>query len=527
VNQVATLIDAIDAAAAVHGTRLAIWARGETLGYAELVATSSQIASAMLEHGVMPGERIAILAQRSVAAYLAVVAATRAGCVYVPLNLRFPLARNRAMLELSGATVLVIDAECRERFGELLATPPSSLRIVVSIDDEVVLPRGSRLVPIGQREIAATRPRASWPVRAPDDDCYLIFTSGSTGEPKGVPISHGNLLAYRAGHDEIVPATHDDRIIQLGDLSFDISVIGIVMALTHGAALYDVPEHANLLATRFVSEHELTIWMSMPSAIALAREAGVLEEGSMPSLRCSQIGGEALHGAVAAAWAAAAPSSAIYNLYGPTEGTIAWSSYRYGSRPDDATSLVPIGRPLRGQRMEAFGDDDRPVPDGEVGELWLAGSQLTRGYWNAPDLDMIKFRTIAGVRWYRTGDLVRRSEPVGFHYVGRVDQQVKILGFRVELLEIETALCELVARDAVAVIAWPIASDGAALGTIAFVPGPAVDATAVLAALRTRLPPYAIPSRIVAVEQLPLTAVGKTDYLALRRHPALQAAAEP
>ncbi len=157
----------------------------------------------------------------------------------------------------------------------------------------------------------------------------------------------------------------------------------------------------------------------------------------------------------------------------------------------------------------------------------MAGSQLTRGYWNAPALDAAKFKTIEGTRWYRTGDLVRRSEPEGFHYLGRVDQQVKILGFRVELLEIEAALRSIVARDAVAVIAWPITIDGTVLGTVAFVPGPAVDANATRLALRARLPPYMIPSRFIAVDVMHLITVGKTDYLALLKHPALHEAQNP
>ncbi len=166
-TEFATLDAAIDAAATAHGSRVAIWARDETLTYSELMAAASRTASALLEHGLTPGDRVAILTLRSLAAYTAIVAALRAGCVYVPLNRRFPLARNRALLESSGATVLVVDDECRERFADLLTNPPSSLAMVVSIDGEVTLPRGSRLSSIDRHEISATRPRTTWPVRTP------------------------------------------------------------------------------------------------------------------------------------------------------------------------------------------------------------------------------------------------------------------------------------------------------------------------------------------------------------------------
>jgi amino acid adenylation domain-containing protein len=513
------LFDAIAGAAAAHGSRPAVWAGGDTLSYDALMDLAARTATALLESGVRPGDRVAILTARSLAAYVGVVAALRAGCVYVPLNKRFPAARNRTMLELSGATALIIDGDGCRRFADLVTEPPQMLRTVVTLDPAADPRCAARLTYLDHRTIGATRPRTAWLDRTAADDCYLIFTSGSTGEPKGVPITHGNVLAYLAGISEITPVTHDDRLIQLCDLSFDVSAHSIFLALTSGAALYSIPDHANLLGPRFVSELELTCWCSVPSVAGLARREGLLEPGSLPSLRISQFAGEALHGTVAAAWAAAAPSSAIYNLYGPTEATITVSWHRY--RPEDAAAFVPIGRPFRGQQLEVFGPDDEPLPDGEVGELLLAGSQLTRGYWNGAALDAEKFKTIAGTRWYRTGDLARRSAGDGFHYAGRIDHQTKILGFRVELLEIESALRTITGRDALAVIAWPVTIDGGAQGTVGFVAGPAVDEDATLAALRALLPAYMVPSRLIAVDALPLNANGKTDYTALRWHPAL------
>jgi len=516
----ANLIDAIAGAAAAHGSRPAVWAGGDTLSYDELLAFAARTATVLLESGVQPGDRVAILTARSLAAYVGVVASLRAGCVYVPLNKRHPIARNRAMLERSGATALLVDNESCRRFSDLLREPTHALKTVVALEAATEPRSASGVTYLDHRTVSATRPRTAWADRAAGDDCYLIFTSGSTGEPKGVPISHGNVLAYLGGISEIAPVTHEDRLIQLADLSFDLSGHNMFLALTSGAALYSIPDSANLLGPRFVSEHELTGWCSVPSAAALARQAGLLDPGSLPSLRVSHFCGEALHGAVAEAWAAAAPNSALYNLYGPTEATIAISWHRY--RSADASSVVPIGRPLRGQQMEVFGADDQPLPEGEVGELLLSGSQVARGYWHGSALDAEKFTTIAGARWYRTGDLARRSGADGFHYAGRIDHQTKILGFRVELLEIERALRAITGRDAVAVIAWPVTIDGGAQGTVAFVAGPAItDEEAALAKLRATLPPYMVPSRLIPVDALPLNGNGKTDYTALRQHQAL------
>ncbi|HEY4058501.1 MAG TPA: amino acid adenylation domain-containing protein [Kofleriaceae bacterium] len=499
------LVDAICAAARHHGSRTAVWARGETLTYDELLETASRTATLLLDAGVQPGDRIAILAQRSVHAYAAIVTALRAGGVYVPLNPRYPIDRNRAMLEASQATALIIDATSAKECADLLRTP--GLRAIVVPDGD------------GRAAIAATEARRDLPVRAAADDCYLLFTSGSTGRPKGVPITHGNVLAYVAGIDELIAITHEDRLIQLADLTFDLSGHDLWMAWTHGAALYSVPETATLFASRFVEEHELTGWCSVPSAVGLARKAGLIDAGSLPSVRFSVFCGEALRSTVADAWADAVPNSVIFNLYGPTEATIAISAHRY--RPGEpGPAVVSLGMPLGTQQMALFDADNRPVPTGEIGELLLAGSQLARCYWHAPEIDAQKFVEIDGTRWYRTGDLARFDPQSGYHYAGRIDQQIKVLGYRVEVLEIESALRGATNRE-LAVVPWPITEDGGAQGTVAFVVGDPLDEEAVTATMRASLPPYMIPARFVYLSALPLNQNGKTDYPALRTHPSL------
>jgi amino acid adenylation domain-containing protein len=509
---------AIAAAGRAHPHRAALWAKGTLVTYDELLDRSSRIAAALLDAGVRPGDRVAILGERSLDPYVGILAALRAGCVYVPLNPRFPLERNRAMVEAAAASALIIDRPSASRFEALLASPPEGLRVVVAADG---VDAARALAVVRPEALRAPEPGRAWPTRAPDDDCYLLFTSGSTGTPKGVPISHGNVLAYLAGISEITPVRADDRLVQLVDLTFDLSGHDMYLAWTNGAALYSVPEHGTLFATRYVADHDLTGWLSVPSAVGLARREGLLDDGSLPSLRFSHFCGEALPGPIAEAWAAAAPRSEIYNLYGPTEATIAFSWYRYERGQAEPPTVVPIGRPLRDQRMRIVDDEDRVCAPGATGELLLAGSQLTRGYWRAPEIDAQKFVVLDGIRWYRTGDLARRTADDVFDYAGRIDQQTKILGFRVELLEIEGALRRVSGRDLVAVIAWPVTPDGGAEGTIAFVVGAPIDEDAVTARLGEVLPPYMVPRRFVYVDALPLNPNGKTDYRALARHPDL------
>jgi amino acid adenylation domain-containing protein len=517
----ASLIDTISAVADRHGDRLALWARDEKFTYAELIGVASRTASLLLDAGVQPGDRVAILVQRSIHAYAGIVTVLRAGCVYVPLNPRYPVERNLAMLAASQASALIIDELCAREFSALVHTPPPSLRVVVVPDGPAPV-TAENLAVLDRATVSAARAESAFPVRADTDDCYLLFTSGSTGRPKGVPISHRNVQAYVAGINALQQVTPEDRLIQLADLTFDLSGHDLYIAWTNGAALYSVPENATLFAARFVEEHELTGWCSVPSAVGLARRAGMLAPGSLPTLRMSFFCGEALPAVVAEAWAAAAPRSVIFNLYGPTEATIAISAYHY--RPGIAgPDVVPLGKPMGEQQMAVFGPDDRPVATGDTGELVLAGSQLARSYWHAPEIDAQKFVVVDGVRWYRTGDLARWDPTRGYLYAGRADQQVKILGYRVEVLEIESALRKVTARDHVAVVPWPISTDGGAEGTVAFVVGAPFDEDATRTAMRALLPPYMIPARFLFVAELPLNANGKTDYPALRKHRALVA----
>ena len=509
-----TLTEVLSCVVRDHADRPAVWARGETRTFGELWDQAGAMAAALLHAGVAPRDRVAILCNRTVTVYGSILAAIRAACTYVPLNARFPLNRNRAMLAASGATALIIDAKCAKQFAALIEEPPPGLKVVLMPEPGTTVPE-TPINCLAAGDVRTVSPRSALPLPAPDDNLYLLFTSGSTGAPKGVPITHANVMAYLKGISQVTPVTANDRLIQLVDLTFDLSAHDMFLSWTNGASIVSVPENSTLIAPRFVQEQEVTGWLSVPSAIGLARQAGTLEPNSLASLRFSHFCGEALPGLMAEAWAAAAPNSLIYNIYGPTEATIAFSYYHYRPGHAEPPKVVPIGRPLSDQRIGLFNDEQKPVSAGEVGHIHLAGSQLTRGYWQAPHLDEEKFVMIDGVRWYRTGDLGRWTDTDGYHYAGRVDHQVKIRGYRVELLEIEAVLRRVSGRDLVAVVPWPLTSGGSADGVVAFVVGAPFAAAPVRDAVRAELPDYMVPSEFLFIDELPLNSNGKVDYKAL------------
>lgn len=516
-----TLTSALARSAHLFPDRPAVWARGETRTFDEFWGAAGTLAAALLDAGVEPNDRVAVLCSRTVTAYTAIAAALRAATTYVPLNPRYPPERNRSILAASGASALIIDRKCAALFEHLLEAPPPSLKVILAPEPDTCRPAANALFLDSQDlDRCATR-RAQWPSPAVEDFAYLLFTSGSTGTPKGVPITHGNVRSYLAGISNVAPVRPEDRLIQLVDLTFDLSAHDMFMAWTNGASIVSVPENATPLAPRFVQEQQATMWLSVPSAIGIAHQAGLLGPDTLPSLRCSLFCGEAFPTALAQIWARAAPNSVIHNLYGPTEATIAISHFTY--RPGHAATVLPIGQPFEGQQMALFDELGQPVAPGAVGEVHLAGSQLTRGYWQQRKLDEDKFLTIDRTSWYRTGDIGLWSESDGFHYLGRVDQQIKIRGYRVELLEIEGALRTATGRDLVAVIPWPTAVDGVADGVVGFVVGEPLDPTIIRERLGTCLPDYMLPHALLFVETLPLNANGKIDARALAESPALEA----
>ena len=355
-----------------------------------------------------------------------------------------------------------------------------------------------------------------------DDGAYLLFTSGSTGAPKGVLVRERNVMPYLRSVAARYAPTPEDRCTQLFDLTFDLSVHDMFLCWGAGATLFRVPDKARFAPREFVRRHKLTMWFSVPSTAAMMLGLRTLRPGDFPSLRLGLFCGEALPTRLAAAWAAAAPNAVIENLYGPTEATIALTGFRVPREPEALGALpevVPIGTPLPEQDAVPVDPSGQQVADGEEGELCLAGSQVTDGYWRRPDLTSQRFVRFdwdtAGRIWYRTGDRARRTRGHGLVFLGRLDRQVKIAGHRVELQEIEAVLHHAAGTNAAA-IAWPLGPDGLARGIVGFVSQTARPSDEILDACRQALPPYAVPSAVYQVDDWPLNSSGKTDHARLR-----------
>jgi D-alanine--poly(phosphoribitol) ligase subunit 1 len=310
-----------------------------------------------------------------------------------------------------------------------------------------------------------------------------------------------------------------DRVSQTSELTFDVSVIEMFGAWGAGACVCVIPANQLMAPARFIVDQRLTVWSSVPSIAAFMRRMKMLRPGVFPSIRYSVFAGEALPYSLAEAWQTAAPSSVVENLYGPTEATVYCLGATVGPDfpPTPGRGIVPSGLPFPGMKAAILDESLAFLPPGSEGQLAVSGGQIAQGYFGEPELTRRAFPTIGGARWYLTGDLARQDERGTFHHLGRIDNQVKILGQRVELEEIEAHLRNVSGSENVAAIAWPI-QDGAAAGIVAFTSGVAHSPEQLREALRRRLPPYMVPRRIIELDSLPLGSSGKIDRRALSRY---------
>ena len=363
---------------------------------------------------------------------------------------------------------------------------------------------------------------------------YIIFTTGSTGEPKGVPIAQAQLSRYCDILKTILQPKSSDRVLQLGDLSFDISMMAMAIAWPNGAALCTVPPQHVLMAARYAEELNVTIWLSVPSVISLSAKAGLLKPNSLPHIRLAIFGGEALSYETAHLFSKAAPHARLFNFWGPTEGTISLSHYEIDRADLDCAmtsskqfSVVPIGRAHPGVQL-ALWDAPTMQFSQDVGELCAHSEQITSGYLHNNQeagalLNESSFFMHKGKRWYRTGDRAQYDARDGYHYLGRVDRQIKLNGYRIELAECEIALRQASGSDQVCVIPDPDSKTQNIVGLVGFIALSTTHSNSskeetlrqIERNLEAILPAYMIPSKLILIEALPLNIHGKVDYQAL------------
>ncbi|KOT99261.1 hypothetical protein ADK70_04435 [Streptomyces rimosus subsp. pseudoverticillatus] len=494
-----------------HPHRIAVSYGTESVSYAELDARANRLARLLLTRGTKPGDRIGILLERSTDVYAALLGVLKTGAAYIPLDPSFPADRVAFIAEDARLSTLVTTSDLG---GPLGATLP-----LLEIDRK----HGQLMTLSGER--VGIRPAST-------SASYIIYTSGTTGRPKGVVVSHANIVHFLRAATPLYQVNRQDRVYQGLSTAFDFSIEEIWPAWIAGATLVAATTAADRVGpglARFLGDHRITVLCCVPTLLTTLDE-------DVPSLRTLLVSGEACPPDLVRRWFR--PGRRILNAYGPTETTVTATCAELSPhRP------VTIGTPLPGYEIRLLDEDLRPVGDGESGEICVGGPGVATGYLNRPELTAQRFisnpveaERATTPRLYRTGDLGRYTVNGEIEYLGRIDTQVKIRGYRIELAEIEALLRE--DRAVENAVVTPLERDGTVHGLVGYITlnkdsgaqgsGSAHGVPAasrpehhgelrerLRTLLRSRLPGYMIPSFLEVLPAFPLLTADKVDRKAL------------
>jgi amino acid adenylation domain-containing protein len=472
------------------------------LEYRDFAALVSGIQNELYKVSSKP-ERIGIMTDDSVYTYAAIVAVLASGAAYVPVNSKNPPARNLDVIDRAGVDFIFAHEDDFQ-----LEPDASSPHRFVNLRNSVPDNRPWKIAQVSN-----------------DDLAYILFTSGSTGQPKGVPISHGNLHAFANATFENGPYTVDsnDRFLQMFELTFDLSVMCLLIPLSHGATICVVPESGIgfMNVAKTLEDEAVTIALMVPSILSYMQR--FLPELRFPSVHTSLFCGEALPLELLNLWEACVPNAVIENTYGPTEATIFCSRFTHtkpGNDGDVYQGVVSIGRPLPGVELFVLDDANAVLPPGERGELCIAGNQLMDQYWKDPEKTEIVMTDLnlegRTLRVYHTGDLAYVNDNGNLIFCGRKDFQIKIDGHRVELGEIEHHAREFLGHGMVAVLFNHDANNQDRLVLFAEA-GSKNEIRNLGEYLSGQLPTYMQPSRVEELDKMPINLNGKIDRPTLRK----------
>lgn len=495
-----TLAEAFEAAARRDPAALAVVHGQDSLRYGDLDTRANQLARLLIERGVGPERFVAVLLEKSVNLVVTLLAVAKTGGAYLPVEPGHPVDRIRWMFDEIQPALVVSDR--------------STDRLELGVD---------RLILDDPRTVAALAVASSAGLTdadrlgclRPDNAAFAIFTSGSTGRPKGVVVEHRSLATYLAYCRESYPFVAG-RSLVTSPVAFDLTVTGLFATLTAGGEV-ELAEVAELVAGQpgRAQRDAPTFLKATPSQLPLLTS---LPDRFSPSGQLV-LGGEALTGEVLEQWRRRHPGATVVNEYGPTETTVGCMEFRIEPGSQAGEGIVTIGHPIWNTRTYVLDSRLTPAPVGVVGELYVAGDLVTRGYHRRPGLTAGRYVADPfgppGTRMYRTGDLVRWRSHGEMEFVSRADDQLKVRGYRIEPQEVEAALCRHPAVRQAAVILRDVAAGDRRLVAYVVVAETVMDVGELRSHVATLLPDYMVPAVVRVVDALPLTPNGKLDVAAL------------
>jgi amino acid adenylation domain-containing protein len=483
------LFENLNNAIAQNSSRNAFMINGVFYTYAEFSSSISKIRKAIQEVIPATEKNIGLIANDDLETYSAIVALWFEGKAYVPLSPETPIDRNESIIEQAGIKT-IIDSSAQPLFSKCNTIESNKLSETALILKPVVIDE-SELV-------------------------YILFTSGTTGQPKGVPITRANLTGFiDAFWDMGFTITAEDRCLQMFELTFDLSVMSYLVPLLQGACLYTIPKDKIKYSYIFelMDDQQLTVALMVPSMLHFLRP--YFDEIDLPGMKYSLFCGEALPLDITEEWAHCLPNAKIMNVYGPTEDTIFCTHYTYNRTGANKAhnGILSIGKAMKNNSNIIIDENNQILSHGNVGELCLGGIQLTPGYWNNEEKnkETFFFTQYEGQteRFYKTGDLCQADADGDLLYLGRLDFQTKIQGFRVELSEIEFHVKTFLEKINVVAVTLVDPIGNTELGLV--IESAPFNVDALQEYMKTKMPSYMIPKHIKFIDMFPLNSNGKTD----------------
>ncbi len=511
---VISLPQALDNAAAAFPDKDAVRCNGKALSYAELQRRSNSLAALLRQQGVQRGDRVGMYMNKDLESAVAIYGIMKAGAAYVPLDPYAPVARLNFVVSDCNIRVLVTKPNKMAQVREIVLN--TEVTCLVGVSPQADLSLHCISWDDVNNAVAGTDPQ----IHVIEQDLsYILYTSGSTGTPKGIIHTHRSALSFAEWGAQEYHLTAEDRVSNHAPFHFDLSTFDFFATVLVGGTTVIIPEFVTKFPadlSKLIQNEKISVWYSVPFALIQLWERGALETRDLSNLRWVLFAGEVFPTKHLRNVMTAIPHARFSNLYGPTETNVC-TYYHVDTLPEDSDETIPIGRACSNEEMLVVDEHNHPITPGEVGELLCRGGTVMRGYWGRPDLNEKGFyrRPVFGHYedvFYRTGDLVEQMPDGNYKYYGRKDRQVKIRGYRVELDEIETVM---LSHQDVHEAAIYIIPDGQGSNAIegAVVPkeGTSLTPAILTALLGSKLPPYAIPAKILVIDDFPRTSTGKIN----------------